>query len=57
LKQLPNCFHHAIERREPLAVIYASVQLLAPLRSNKRWPLLADMMNLPGHIAVGTGTG
>jgi tetratricopeptide (TPR) repeat protein len=52
-----DCFHHAIERREPLAVIYASVQLLAPLRSNKRWPLLADMMNLPGHIAVGTGTG
>ena len=52
-----DCFQKAIELREPLAVIYSRSKLLAPLRSNKRWPLLAGMMNLPGHLTEVTGTG
>jgi len=37
--------------------IYASAQLLEPLRSSERWPFLAGMMNLPVTFVEDTSTG
>jgi serine/threonine-protein kinase len=41
-----DSYAQAIEQREPLAVLFAAVRFLHPLREHPRWPTLARMMNL-----------
>lgn len=40
-------YERGIEQRQAFVVVWASAELLKPLRLSPRWPRLAKMMNLP----------